>query len=94
MATHSDIEAGRRFDEAVRATGTVGGIRADVANIKADVGELKADVKVIRTKMDNWAGKSAVIGALVALASSVAVSVYGSQITKAIAAAIVKASGQ
>ena len=64
----SDLEVGRRFNQAVEATAVVGEIRTDVrelrsdtSEIKADMKDIKSDIKALRGQQDRWLG---VIGGL------------------------------
>jgi hypothetical protein len=69
------IDAGKKFDEAVRATGVVGGIRADLANVQSDVTEIKIDVKTIKTTMSEWTG-SLKVWAAIPSGVAIALSIY------------------
>lgn len=82
MSDHPDIEAGRKFNDAVGATGVVGSIRSDLANLQGDVTEVKIDVKAlgqnvkaIRSQMDQWTG-SLKVWAGVPGGIAIALSVY------------------
>lgn len=74
----SDIEAGRKFNQAVQATAVIGELRTDVREVRSDVREIKddmkdmkGDVKALRGQQDRWLG---VIGGL-AFATPIVVSV-------------------
>lgn len=80
--TDTLIDAGKKFDDAVKATGVVGGLRADLANVQKDVTDIKADVKAlagevqgIRGTMNEWTG-SLKVWAAIPSAIAIAVSVY------------------
>lgn len=69
------IDAGTKFNEAVKATGVVGGLRADFANVQNDVSEIKRDVKAIKTTMSEWTGSLRVWAAIPG-GIAIAVSLY------------------
>lgn len=71
--SHTDLEAGRKFNDAVSATGVVGGIRSDLKSVQEDVTEIKGDVKAIRSTMDRYGGAIMIVGSLVSVAVSLAV---------------------
>ena len=75
MPDHPDIESGRRFNDAVSATGVVGGIRSDLRAVQEDVTEIKADVKAIRSTMDRYGGALMLVGSLVSVAVSLVVGI-------------------
>lgn len=77
------IDAGKKFDDAVRATGVVGGIRADLANVQTDVTEIKADVKTlggdvkaIKSTLDRYGGAIAISSAAISIAVTLVVSFF------------------
>lgn len=67
------INAGKHFDDAVRATSAFGDLRTEVTNLKSDVSEIKGDVKHIRTTVDRYAGAMVLVGSLVSVAVSLIV---------------------
>lgn len=76
------LDAGKKFDDAVKATGVVGGIRADLENVQKDVTEIKGDVKTltsevqaIRGTMNEWTG-SLKVWAAIPSGIAIALSVY------------------
>ena len=44
----TELDAARKFNEAVESTAVIGGLLADVVNLKDDVSEIKTDVKAFR----------------------------------------------
>lgn len=74
------IDAGKKFDDAVRATGVIGGIRSDIQNMQNDMTEVKldvkavaTDVKAIKSTVDRWGGALVLVGSLVSVAVSLVV---------------------
>lgn len=88
------IEAATHFDAAVRSTAVVGELLADVKTLRADMKEVKEDTKHIRSRIDNWAGRSFILGAIISFGTTILVSIYGQQIAHAVALVIVRTVGQ
>lgn len=95
MSEDKTIDAASHFNRAVESTAVVGGLVADRAAMKEDISEIKADaketredVKHIRSRIDNWAGRSFIVGTIISFAASVAVAIWGQPLAKAIASLI------
>lgn len=89
QSTSDAITAATKFNEAVESTAVVGALVAEVRDVKVDLTEMRGDVKHIRARIDNWTGRATILGAVVALVASLAVSLFGQPFAHALALRLV-----
>lgn len=84
------IAAATALNDAVEATAVVGVLKEKVDGIDRRTTRIEDKVDHVISKVDNWSGRALVLGTIVSLAASVAISVFGQNLVHAVVAAFIR----